>query len=207
MHLGTVAWCYVQLQLSLYPRLAANFVLPKLAQATFIPITEIYSKLVLHRTEQGFIEDSEFLLVTIRVLLLLVPLPSDELLACCSPHYSVCLQLQMGQSWLAASESLSGRQRNGRSLALGLACKQTSPEPKEIYGLFNTCLFDFTGIKTRHVNVQRPEGGLQKYHRNLEHPRNRDATLLAGAFLANRLGFKSCFDSAACPDFFWVGEE
>lgn len=98
-------------------------VIPKLAQAAFIAITEIYSKLVLHGTEQGFIDDSEFLLVTIRVLLLLVPLPSDELLACCSPHYSTCLQLQMGQSWLVASESLSGRQINGRSLVLGLETK------------------------------------------------------------------------------------
>lgn len=44
-------------QLSLYPRLAANSVLSKLAQAASIPITEIYSKLPLHRTEQGFIKD------------------------------------------------------------------------------------------------------------------------------------------------------
>lgn len=57
MHLGTVAGCYVQLQLSLYPGLAANSMLSKLAQATFILIMEIYSKLVLHGTELGFIED------------------------------------------------------------------------------------------------------------------------------------------------------
>mgnify|MGYP001858736700 CR=1 FL=1 len=49
--------CYVQLQLSLYPRLTANAVLSALARATFIPITVIYNKLVLLRTEKGFIED------------------------------------------------------------------------------------------------------------------------------------------------------
>lgn len=45
---------------------------------------------------------------------------------------------------------------------MNLVWKQTSTEPKEMYRVFNTCLFDFTGIETRYMNVQRPEEGVQK---------------------------------------------
>lgn len=95
----------------------------------------------------------KFLLATARVLLLQVPLSSDELLMHCSPRCSVRPQLQIEQSWLTASQSLCGRQINGRSLEQGLAGEQNSTEPKAIHGVLNTCLFDFTWIRTRQVDA------------------------------------------------------
>lgn len=95
----------------------------------------------------------KFLLATARVLLLQVPLSSDELLMRRSLRCSVRPQLQIEQSWLTASQSLCGRQINGRSLEQGLAGELNSTGSKEIHGVFNACLFDFAWVRTRQVGA------------------------------------------------------
>lgn len=90
--------------------------LSELAQATFIPITEIYSKPVPHRMKQNFIRLCEFLLTTVRALLLPVLLPSNEFLTFSrlQPHMDRVLE-EPGSLW--------GKQRNVRITDLGLAWK------------------------------------------------------------------------------------
>lgn len=126
--------------------------LSELAQATFIPITEIYSKPVPHRMKQDFIRLCELLWV--RALLLPVLLSSSEFLTCSrlQPHMDRVLE-EPGSLW--------GKRLNVRITDLGLAWKQTPTEPTEICRFFTPCLFEFSETEIKHVNVQNPEDGLQ----------------------------------------------